>query len=162
MNTQEKTGLAAIAAALETSTALPAAVAAAAAEPARAESVDVAKPDATAKPAPTAAAGDAVAERARIGAIINAPEASGREKLANHLAFETTMSAEQAVAVLKASPVAAPAKTESGLAAAMAKFAPHVDPEEGPADSAKERAAGLTGAVDRQLSRLGLKARELH
>jgi signal peptide peptidase SppA len=43
------------------------------------------------------------AERARISAIVNAPEAKGRGKLAKHLAFETDMSAKDAIAALKAS-----------------------------------------------------------
>lgn len=59
--------------------------------------------DATAK-----ATADATA---RIKAITNDAEAKGRETLAAHFAFETTMSAEDAVAALKAAPKAATAET---------------------------------------------------
>lgn len=48
---------------------------------------------------------------ARIKAILQDPEAKGRDKLAEHLAFDTTMSAEAAVAVMKAAP-AAPDETD--------------------------------------------------
>lgn len=64
------------------------------------------------------------AERARTKAIITSPEAAGRTALANKLAFDTTMDAETAVALLAAAPVAsAPAPTAAAadpLAAAMA------------------------------------------
>lgn len=66
------------------------------------------------------------AEQTRIAGIIGADEAKGREALANHFAFSTTMSAEDAVAALAAAPkaeAAAPtpaAPATSALAAAMA------------------------------------------
>lgn len=64
------------------------------------------------------------AERARTKAIITSPEAAGRTALANKLAFDTTMDAETAVALLAAAPVAsAPAPAAAAadpLAAAMA------------------------------------------
>ena len=50
-------------------------------------------------PDPTAAEG-AASERARIQAILSSPEADGRGKLAQHLAFNTTQSAADAVALL--------------------------------------------------------------
>jgi signal peptide peptidase SppA len=63
----------------------------------------------------------ASAERARMKAIITAPEAAGRTALANKLAFDTDMSAEMAVGLLGAAPVAAaPAPVADPLAAAMA------------------------------------------
>lgn len=43
-------------------------------------------------------------ERQRIGAIIGAADASGREQLAQHLAFSTDMNAETAIATLRAAP----------------------------------------------------------
>lgn len=43
----------------------------------------------------------------RIKAIMQAPEAEGRDKLAEHLAFDTTMAVEDAIAIMKAAPQAA-------------------------------------------------------
>ncbi len=80
------------------------------------ESVDTVAEAQESAPAPNAAAD----ERQRIGAIVNAPEAEGRTDLARHLAFETDMSAEAAVSVLKASPMASVASNENSLDAAMA------------------------------------------
>ena len=87
-----------------------------------------AEPGAAATPAAAAAttpaatatppAADAAAhERQRIGAILNAPEAKGREALARHLACNTSLTAEAAVATLKA---AAPEKPGGALASLMA------------------------------------------
>lgn len=47
-------------------------------------------------------------ERKRIGAIVAAEPAKGREKLAHHLAFATELPAEMAVSTLNAAPVEAP------------------------------------------------------
>jgi len=59
--------------------------------------------------APQVAAVDAVAtERARISAILNCDQAKGREQLANHIAFSTVLSAEDAAGMLAAAPVAKP------------------------------------------------------
>lgn len=52
---------------------------------------------------------------ARIKSIMQAPEAEGREKLAEHLAFDTTMDAEAALAILKVAPVAAQADDDIAL-----------------------------------------------
>lgn len=76
----------------------------------------------------TIRASAADSERQRIGAIVNSDEAKGRESLASHLAFNTGMSAEDAVKALAAAPkaekeAAAPAPAAPGtsaLAAAMA------------------------------------------
>lgn len=63
------------------------------------------------------------AERARMSGIQGCEEAKGREDLAKHLAFNTSMSVDDAKAVLVASPKAAaataPAATVNPLAAAM-------------------------------------------
>lgn len=61
-------------------------------------------------------------ERERCKAIINHEEAQGRSKLANHLAFNTSMSAEQAAEVLAASAQeeVATANAETALDKAMA------------------------------------------
>ena len=71
-------------------------------------------------------------ERARIGAIIGADEAKGREELAKHLAFSTEMSAEMALATLKASPAKSAKATGSGFEQAMADMAnPDIEPNDG-------------------------------
>lgn len=49
-------------------------------------------------------------ERLRVSAITNSEEATGRESLASHLAFETDMSSEGAIKILAASPKASDAK----------------------------------------------------
>ena len=50
-------------------------------------------------------------ERDRIKAITTCEAATGRTSLANHLAYETDMSAESAQAILAAAPVTAPVAT---------------------------------------------------
>jgi ClpP class serine protease len=59
------------------------------------------------------------AERARISAILGHASAKGRETLANHFAFKTAMSPEDAAAALEAGPVAG-ATPVSPLSAVMA------------------------------------------
>lgn len=64
------------------------------------------------------------ADRARSTAIRTCAEAKGRETLADHLALNTSMSADDAKAILAVSPVAAPEsatalQTPNGFAAAM-------------------------------------------
>jgi len=58
-------------------------------------------------------------ERSRVSAILNCEAATGRSALANHLAFETDMSAEQATVLLSKSPASAPIAEKSPLDAAM-------------------------------------------
>lgn len=73
--------------------------------PAAPSTEDPTMTDKTTTPAP--AADDAVAAaKARIKAITTAEAATGREALAAHLAYETEMSAEAAVAALEAAPKA--------------------------------------------------------
>lgn len=81
--------------------------------------------------AATATAEGATTERARISAILASEEAKGREGLAQHIAFNTAMSTDDAKAMLTASPVtaaAAPAapvaKTAEELAAEAAAKGP--------------------------------------
>lgn len=63
----------------------------------------------------SASAGDPAADvKARIRAIMSCEEAKGRETLANHFAFETEMSVEDAVAALNVTPVATAAPESSG------------------------------------------------
>jgi hypothetical protein len=94
----------------------------------------------------------ATGERARIAAIVNAPEAKGRESLANHLAFSTELAPAAAIEMLKAAPVAAPEKT-SRLDGKVP--APKVDAVESGAQ--RDRAAGLSAAVAHQLEKIGKK-----
>lgn len=58
-----------------------------------------ARPPAAQSPAGVGPAAD---ERSRIAAIVGSPEAKGREQIANHLAFKTNLSVQQAIASLKA------------------------------------------------------------
>lgn len=68
----------------------------------------------------TAAAPDgAAAERARIHGITSCEEASGREELAKHFAFETNMGVEEARKALAAAPKQSQTSTASGFVAAM-------------------------------------------
>lgn len=60
----------------------------------------------------TAANEARIAERARIKSITTSEEAVGREALAAHLAHETDMTADAAVALLKVSPKQAAAPVE--------------------------------------------------
>lgn len=69
------------------------------------------------------------AERERIGAIMNCDEAKGRESLAQHFAFNTTIGVDDAKAALAAAPVAtaaAPAKGKSAFEQAMENGNPDV------------------------------------
>lgn len=70
---------------------------------------------ATAAPAvqasPVVADASAV-ERQRCGDIVALPEAKGREQLANHLAFRTAVSVDEAKAILAAAPAAASAHAQ--------------------------------------------------
>ncbi len=76
------------------------------------------------------------AATARIGAILNCEEASGKSKLANHLAFNSSMSAEEAKATLAAAAPDAPAKQSEA-------------PEKpGPLSEAMKGQAGKTAGVD--------------
>ncbi|MFN3625189.1 MAG: S49 family peptidase [Hyphomicrobium sp.] len=81
-------------------------------------------PAAAASAAPAAQPANAAADaKARIKAIMGCEAAKKRPALANHLALETDIAADQAEAILKASPEegAATAAPANALAAAMAK-----------------------------------------
>lgn len=58
----------------------------------------------------------AEAERARVGAILNSPEAKGREALAAHYAFATDDAPDKAAAALKAAPAAAAVPAVASIA----------------------------------------------
>jgi len=51
----------------------------------------------------------ALAERARLAAILNSPEATGRTELARYLAFATDFTAAACLPLLRAAPKEAPA-----------------------------------------------------
>ncbi|MFC4734111.1 S49 family peptidase [Salipiger abyssi] len=73
-------------------------------------------PDAPQAPAPAAPAGPSAAdERARISAILNHPEAKGREDLAKSFAFDSDMSAEAAGKHLAAAPKQGAGQTLSSV-----------------------------------------------
>jgi len=68
----------------------------------------------------------ATAERTRISTILNAEPAASRTKLAQHLAFSTTMASADAIALLSAAgtetAASAPAAPQGALASAMASL----------------------------------------
>jgi signal peptide peptidase SppA len=89
-------------------------------------------------------------ERERIGAIVAAEAAKGREQLAQHLAFATDMSAEIALSTLEAAPMKVELKPQAsvtGFEQAMASVDnPDIDPdgdeqEEDDADAVAKRIA---------------------
>jgi len=86
----------------------------------------------------------ATAERARIRAIVGAPEAKGREALAQSLAFDTDLVPEQALAVMKSAPEAKASRLD-GLVPQ-----PKVEATEAPEKAA---GAGLAAAVDRRIAK---------
>lgn len=94
--------------------------------------------------AATAATEASNAARARIQAIISSPEAEGREGQAKALAFDTSLSAEEAVKVLSASHKA-PAAAASRTAALTA---PAVGADGAGADAAADGAVPWAGIVD--------------
>lgn len=93
-----------------------------------------------------------VAERARVKAITGGEEAKGREELAAHLAHETEMSADAAIAILKASPVkpaAAEAPKQNDFAAAMARVPnPKVGAGGGDGDDKQKAVVNLMPYLD--------------
>ncbi len=165
MNTREG-GLAAVRAAA-TSSVSAAAITAGAAKPpgagAAAAEAPATEVPAAADAKPAASAADpatdfsAQSERARISAIINAPEAKGRENLAQHLAFNTDLAPAAAIDMLKAAPVATAPERTSRLDGKVP--APKVDAIEGE-NADRDRSAGLHAAVVRQLGKRGLKPKD--
>ena len=86
------------------------------------------------------------AEQRRISAIMDAPEARGREALARHLAFKTRQTPAQAIAALKAAPVAS-ARRGLGADPAIGAAAPGRSGANGGAAAANDRDAGLVAAA---------------
>lgn len=95
------------------------------------------------------------AERTRVAAILNCEDASGRDELARHLAFDTAMSADDAKKLLAKSPkqVAAAAPTDRLGAAMTALGNPDVgaDAGQGGDDDADAVAKGIV-AVHRNVN----------
>lgn len=99
-------------------------------------------------------AGEAAAT-ARIGAILASEEAKGREDLANHFAFKTSMSAEDAVAALAVSPKAvveqaAVEGTGNAFDAAMSNGNPEVGGSAAGNDGADENSVEAIVALAQQ------------
>ena len=87
--------------------------------------------DATNQAAIEKAAADArVAERARVAGITGCEEAKGRTSLANHLAMNTSMSVDEAKAILAAAP--AEASTTPGKTAGANPFKQAMDADKHP------------------------------
>lgn len=86
-------------------------------------------------------------ERQRISAILGAEQAKGRETLAQHIAFNTALSVEQALAALAASavaPVAAPARPRERL---LARYAAELNPQVPSLDTADIPAPPADGSA---------------
>lgn len=82
-----------------------------------------AAPPATSNAAASPAAAGADDAKGRIKAILDAPEAKGREAMAKHLAFETDQTAEAAIALLKVAPTASEASKPDAAAYAAERQA---------------------------------------
>ena len=89
-------------------------------------------------------------ERARIKGILASPEATGRESLARHFAFDTALSVEAVEAALKAAPTEKATSAENPFAAAMATGNPDVGAHAGPS-SEPGAEAGAEDASARML-----------
>jgi capsid assembly protease len=87
-------------------------------------------------------------ERTRIKAIMTSAQAKGREQLAQSLAFNTDLPAEQAITVLGDAPEAVRGSRLDGLVPQ-----PKVAAEENNPDPNAAARAGLAGAVQRQIER---------
>lgn len=89
------------------------------------------------------------AERARVSGIQSCEEAKGRESLANHLAFNTSMSIDEAKAMLAAAPKAeAEAKPANAFEAAMNNGQhPNVGADGGNGGGDGEKLTGAKGII---------------
>lgn len=103
----------------------------------------------------------AAAERTRLSAIMGCDEAKGREGLANHIAFNTSMSVDDAKAMLAASPLAsketpADQAPATPFSSAMEQNNPNIPANEG-GDQAELSDADKTSAQVAEI----LKARQM-
>jgi len=95
-------------------------------------------------------------ERERIAAILNAPEAEGRENLARTLALDTDLTPDAARKVLASAPTAASATPANPLAEHMAKVKNPVVGAVGPdQDTPEAEAARILSLVPKQHRRAG-------
>jgi hypothetical protein len=83
--------------------------------------------------APAIAAAATESERTRVRTILQSTEAKGREAMAQRLAFENDMPADDAVALLGAAPKQAGGFTP--LSQAMKSWSPGIDPDDGSPDN---------------------------
>lgn len=88
----------------------------------------------------------ATAERARCKAILGAKDSKGREEMAQHLAFETDMAADAAIALLGKSPAKADAPAKSASAPRLSVPQPSVDAG-GPQDDQAHVQVGWEAAL---------------
>ena len=111
----------------------------------------------------------AKAEQQRIAGIMGSENAKGREALANHFAFNTSMSAEDAIAALAAAPKAepkaetpaVPAPGANALAAAMARSGnPDVALDGGGDEEENKQAKG--GGLLKAAAELGYTKSQTH
>lgn len=111
-----------------------------------------------------ATANAATAAQARISAILTHAEATGRRTLAEHLAFKTQTTAEDAAAILATAPKEAPADPKAGapadlLAAAMGKVAnPKIGADAGGDDEGEETEAQYGARIAKFAQRTKLQA----
>ena len=130
------------------------------AETANTSAVDQAALD---QAAATARSEGAAAEQARIGAILGSDEAKGRESLAQHFAFKTGMSADDAKAALAAATVTAaapapePAPAATTFADAMAQDNPEVGAGAPPAQQQKADGQPDVAALRALAGSIGMK-----
>ncbi|MBR1198835.1 S49 family peptidase [Bradyrhizobium sp. AUGA SZCCT0158] len=124
-----------------------AATAQAALDAARAEGVTAGKVEGRTEGRAEGVAEGATAERTRIGAILGSEEAKGRSELAQHFAFNTSMSADDAKAALKAAPKQEAAAADP-LATAMSGVKnPQVGADANADQSDDAKAQALAGSI---------------
>lgn len=148
------------AAAIERGSVVRPAAAAAAAEPAAdaAGEMKAGKPLDLVTPARTEGNAEglkegAAAERARIKAIVSSEKAKGREQLAQSLAFNTNLSAEEAITVLGDAPEAQKGSRLGGLVPQ-----PKVDAQEAADGQTAPAKAGLAAAVQKRIEKAKARA----
>lgn len=108
------------------------------------------------KAAAVIASASAKAERERCAAIFSSPEAEGRVALAASLAFETDLSAEQAVAIMKSTPKGQAAKGDRFDQLMQSVRNPQVGGEQGGDEAMTDAAkliASATAAYDQALGK---------
>lgn len=130
---------------------------------------DATKPGAESKATPEQMAAEresaTKAERARIQGITGCEEAKGREQMANHLAFSTSMTVDEAKALMAVAPksTSSAAASPNPLAAAMASTTqPNVGGDEAAAGEQKAEGANAILAAARLAGVRGYEASAKH